>query len=163
MAGQRERSPHERETLVFASPEEAKNFQERVVQKREQERQSDVRDDRSTISQELEKEFAQHGESVDTVKDPWEHSSGEHEEAQRLVNIAFEKDLSAAVREARKSKHYPRNLDLVHDVMTGQLYDMLREHKANKQPLSHWLIGVSIGAAILFLIFLGLLWMSLRG
>lgn len=162
MAGQRERSPQERETLIFASPEEAKGFQERVRKQQEQQQKIDVKDDRAGISAALQQEFVQQGESVRTVKDPWEHSPQEHEEAQRLVNVAFEKDLSAAVKEARKSKHYPRNLDLVHDVMTGELYEVLKEHRVNKQPLEHWLIGISIGAGILLLIFLGLLWLGLR-
>lgn len=154
----KEREPREQETLIYATPEEAREFRERAGERLIQERKGSVRREREVIGEQVAREFEQNGESVETVKTPWEHTKQEHSEAQELVDLAFARDLPAALKEARASEHYPRNMDLFHDVLTGEMFDLVREHKLDEQPLAVWvmfivgigIMGILVGAILLF-------------
>lgn len=157
MAESKERTGYERETLVFPSVEAAQGFRERV----ERPSISSGQGQKTQIQQELQQEFARHGETVGTVKTPWEHTVAEHEEVQQLVDVAFAQDLPAAIRLARKSNHYPRNLDLLHDVLTGELYELMQQHGLQKQPLGWmFLAGASVLVGTLLLIYIMLTWLG---
>lgn len=152
MAG-RERTPHEQQTLIFSNQEKAGEFRERVENRVTQPNTSQAGAKRQAISQELAQEFEKEGEVVSSLREPWEHSEEEHLEVQSLVNEAFEKDFTAALKKAKASPHYPRNLDLLHDVLTKQMYEALVQHGANKQVVLPWLIGMlSIALAVLVLV-----------
>lgn len=133
-----ERSAHERATLIFPTGEEAARWREGMAEKLESAQAERLRrglgEAREVVGQELERQFALHGEAAGGLRTPWEHTPAEHQEVQTLVDAAFAKDLPAALRQARASAHYPRNLDLLHDVLTGEMYRLLLEHKLNQQP-----------------------------
>ncbi len=137
-----ERTPQERETLIFPDAEGAQKFRERVGEQLP--RVEGVEEKRQIIREEVATQFASHGESVVVVKQPWEHTSAEHEEAQALADAAFAEDLGVAIRQAKKSPHYPRNLDLLHDLLTGELYQYVKEGRINRQPLTFWLVEVAV-------------------
>lgn len=141
MAEAKERSQYERETLVFPSTEAAGAFQQRVEAGPVKLRHGASRQAR--VQQELQEEFARAGETVGTIKAPWEHTLAEHTEVQQLVDVAFAQDLPAAIRQARKSNHYPRNLDLLHDVLTGEMYKLMQQHGLQKQPLGWIFLAVA--------------------
>lgn len=150
-----ERTSHERETLIFQNPEGAQQFRERVEGRLSRDQKPGIQRQREALAEEIATEFEREGEGTATLKTPWEHTLPEHEEVQRLVNTAFAKDLKAAIKEARQSSHYPRNLDLLHDVLTGEMYKLLTEHKVNKQTVHMWVIAiVSVFAALLLFIIL---------
>lgn len=129
-----ERAPRERETLIYDTPEEADAFLESAhEQVRQQE--GDARASRQVVGDKVAQEFASAGHAVDSLKTPWEHTAAEHDEAQALTNIAFSKNLGAALAAARASRTFPRNLDLFHDALTGELYQALLDHKVNRQPV----------------------------
>lgn len=130
-----ERSPRERETLIFSTPEAAQEFSQQVQEKLRQPQTPGVNEQRERVGEAVAGQFVQHGESVAALRQPWEHSHAEHAEVQQLVDMAFAKDLPTALRQARTSAHYPRNLDLFHDVLTSELYDLVREQHINQQPL----------------------------
>lgn len=136
-----ERTPHERETLLFPNSETAQTFKENVAERMAQQPKSKEHQ-RAVVAEAVAQQFTQAGEAVDLVREPWTHTPAEHEEVQQLVNVAFQRDLGAAIAQARRSPHYPRNLDLLHDVLTGEMYDLLREGGLNKQPLGGWVIAV---------------------
>ena len=136
MASPQERTPQEKETLVFPDQEEAREFAERVEGRITQEQQPGVDKRRDIIAEELANQFDAQGEGVDIVRHPWEHSQEEHQEVQDLVNLSFSKDLRAALKEAKASPNYPRNLDLFHDVLTGEMYKVMADGKVNKQSLT---------------------------
>lgn len=160
MAERKERTAYERETLVFKSAEEAGGFRERVERPSIRLRQG--LGGRARLAEELQEEFARAGETVGVIKTPWEHTPTEHEEVQRLVDVAFAQDLPAAIRQARASGRYPRNLDLLHDVLTGEMYELMRQHGLQKQPLG-WtaLAAVSVIVGTLLLVYILLVWMAL--
>jgi len=137
-----ERTPHEQQTLVFSNPEDAGRFRERVENKVTQPKASQQQSKRQAISEELAEEFENQGEVVSSLHQPWEHSEEEHHEVQSLVNEAFEKDLKSALKKAREGAHYPRNLDLLHDVLTNQLYDLMVQQRINKQMVLPWVIAM---------------------
>jgi hypothetical protein len=139
-----ERTPREKETLIFATPEEAQRWRESVGEQLRAPQTEGVHRQKDIVGQAVAKQFEQTGEGVGVIRHPWEHTPQEHEEAQHLVDIAFSKDLWAAVKQARSSPHYPRNLDLFHDVLTNELYEGLREHGLQKQSV----IPAALGAAI---------------
>lgn len=139
-----ERTPHERETLLFSNPEAARNFRETVAERVNREKNSPPARQQTVVGQVIAEEFAAAGEGVGSVKEPWLHTPAEHEEVQQLVDLAFRRDLGAAIAQARRSQHYPRNLDLLHDVLTGEMYALLREGQLNRQPLGGWLIAVLV-------------------
>src|SRR5581483_1621228 len=140
MPSSRERTPTERETLVFPTPEAAQEFRERVGERLENEQRPGIGRTREIVGDELAREFAKEGEHVQLINQPWEHTPAEHEEVQGLVDVAFAKDLPAAVRQAKTSPHYPRNLDLLHDLLTGEMYDALRQGRLNQQPAWGYII-----------------------
>lgn len=141
MATGRERAPIERETLVFPESGAAEQFQERVAERLSEEAQPGVSRKREIVGEELQQEFEAAGESVDVIRHPWEHTEDEHAEVQRLVDAAFEQDLGVALKKAKASGHYPRNIDLLHDVLTTEMYDLMRETELNRQPLAGWILG----------------------
>lgn len=130
-----ERTPQERETLIFPSSEEAKTWLEQFGERLGREAQPGIRRRRELLSEELAREFDKHGEGVGLITKPWEHTQDEHTEVQQLVDVAFGKDLPAALKLARSSGYYPRNIDLFHDVLTTEMYQLLKEHQLHRQPL----------------------------
>jgi len=154
-----ERAPHEKETLVHQTPEQAAEFQQEVAERVEQQRGDVVASPREAVGEVVADEMALHGHGVTELSQPWEHSEAEHVEAQALVDIAFDRDLPAALAKARASDTYPRNLDLFHDVLTNELYSMLVEHKLNHQPLAGW--GLLLAVIVLVALIAGLLVMVL--
>lgn len=150
MPSSSERTPHERETLIFPTLQEAQVWRERVGEQLQSETPG-VNAGRQVVGQAVAQQFESHGEGVATFREPWEHSSAEHEEAQRLVDVAFTKDLGTALRQAKQSSHYPRNLDLLHDLLTGELYDHVRQSNLNKQSLSLWVTETVIIALLALL------------
>lgn len=147
MPSSHERTPVERETLIFASPEEAALFREQIGETLDAQ-DSHVRQDRQVVADAVAKEFEAAGQPVGgKVTHPWEHSTDEHAEVEELVDVAFAKDLPTALATAKKSNFYPRNIDLLHDVLTGELYEHVKENKVNKQGVERALI--EMGAILL--------------
>jgi len=146
-----ERSKSQQETLIFPQAEQAQEFAGKVAEKLNEQAPNDVKQQREVVGQAVAEEFIQHGEAVDTLRDPWDHTPAEHSEAQQLVDEAFNKDLSAAIKTAQQSQHYPRNLDLFHDVLTNEMYDLIRQNNLNRQPLVGRLLFIAgiILAAVL--------------
>lgn len=136
-----ERSSFEKETLLFPTPEAAQTFKEDVAERMATQPDSQEHK-RAVVAEAVAQQFSQVGEAVNLVREPWNHTPAEHEEVQQLVNVAFQRDLGAAIKQARQSPHYPRNLDLLHDVLTGEMYDLLREGGLNKQPLGGWAMAL---------------------
>ncbi len=131
-----------RETLAFSTPEHAEKFTEKVEQRTEYEEHPEINREREIVAEELAKEFSQAGEEVSLVSTPWEHSTKEHEEAKQLVQIALKKDLRAAIEQAKKQADYPRNVDLLHDLLTTELYNEIRSKGLTRESLSPWLIVI---------------------
>jgi hypothetical protein len=148
-----ERTARERETLIFSNREQAQQFQERLEGRVQREQQGGVDKRREVVADEIAAELEKVHDVPPALTQPWEHTAAEHEEVQQLVNVAFEKDLKAAISQARKSQHYPRNLDLLHDVLTGEMYSLLVSSRINRQPV----IGGVLGAAIVVLLAMALL------
>ena len=140
----RERSPYERETLIFPDAEKAQEFKQEVHQRLAQGKRQGLPQGREHVAEAVAQQFAQHGESVQLIRHPWEHTPAEHAEAQKLVDLAFSRDLPAAIRQARKSDHYPRNLDLFHDVLTGEMYTLMKQSGIDRQPVLPWAVVVTI-------------------
>ncbi len=138
-----ERAPRERETLIFSHPEAAQKFSERVRERVHPQQSSAVQRKREIIAEEVAKEFEKEGLGVSNLHQPWEHTPAEHEEVQHLVNMAFQKDLSTTLRSARHSSHFPRNLDLLHDVLTNEMYELLKGSGVNKQAMGLWWLGIA--------------------
>lgn len=114
------------ENLIFSSPQEAAAFRESLEQRKESESVPGVTQDKENVAQELAKKFEEHGHGVSSLHAPWEHTPQEHSEVQGLVDLAFTHDLQTALRHAEQSDLFPRNIDLLHDVLTGELYDAAR-------------------------------------
>jgi len=131
----REREPRSGETLVFKTPEEAGAFAEKIEGRMHKERRPGVKRRREIVAEELAGEFAKQGEEVSLYVQPWEHTEEEHREAQELVDLAFLEDLPIALKRAKKSSGYPRNVDLLHDVLTGQMYELMVKRRLNQQPV----------------------------
>lgn len=129
-----------RERLVFHSPEAASDFVRDVEHRIQKEDKQDVSQPREIVSDELAKQFEQAGHGVSALTHPWEHTEDEHTEAQALVDIAFTEDLSAAIRQAEKSPSFPRNIDLFHDVLTGEMYDALVKSRSNVHYMPRWVV-----------------------
>jgi hypothetical protein len=142
-----ERTPQERETLVFSSPEEATAFREHVNEQLDAQ-PVHTREDRQIVADVIAQEFEAAGHPVGgKVSHPWEHSTEEHSEVEELVDVAFAQDLSTALSQAKVSSFYPRNIDLFHDVLTGELYEHVKESQVNKQMLDKALL--EMGAIVL--------------
>lgn len=138
---------------MFATPEAAQAFRENVGEKLAAQPKGKVRRDKEIVGEAVAQEFAQHGEAA-SITHPWEHTPAEHEQVQGLVDMAFAEDLPAALRAAKKSSSYPRNLDLFHDLLTSEMYELVKQANLTKQPLSLWLTEVVV---ILLLAALGVL------
>lgn len=147
------RSPHERETLIFSTPERAEKFTERVLGRLEKVSLPGLGHKRQIVAEAIAQEFEREGEAVSLVRQPWEHTPQEHHEAQQLVDVAFAQDLPAAIRVARQSTHYPRNLDLLHDVLTGEMYQLVARQHLNRQPLG-WSLWLAIGIVVITVVVL---------
>lgn len=133
-----------RERLIFHSPEVASEFARDVEARIAKEQAPGVSKDREIVSQELAKKFEQEGHSVSPLVHPWEHSQEEHIEAQKLVDLAFSSDLATAISEAEKSSSFPRNIDLFHDVLTGEMYESVVKSRINAPHVPLWLIGLIV-------------------
>lgn len=153
-----ERTPRERETLIFDRPEAARRFAERVAERLRRTARPGVKRGRETVAEAVAEEFASHGEAA-SLTQPWEHTREEHKEVQELVDVAFARDLPAALRQARASAAYPRNIDLLHDVLTGELYAILQQRGLNRQRWDTWpaAAGVLIIVSATLIVFLLLL------
>lgn len=156
MAKSTERPPAERETLMFPTAEEARSWTEQVGEQVEAASRDGVRRDREVVAQAVATEFEKQGESAAALKQPWEHTPQEHEEVQRLVDLAFARDLGAALRRARTSAFYPRNIDLLHDVLTTEMYEMIRQQRLNRQPVR---VGLIVTAGVVILAGLLVMWL----
>lgn len=143
MAESKERTLHERETLLFPTREEAQAWTEKVAEQAAATSRPGVRRDREVVAEAVAREFERQGEAVGSLTHPWEHSAAEHTEVQQLVDTAFAKDLGAALRAARGSDYYPRNIDLLHDVLTTEMYETIRTRRLNRQPVrvGIWVTG----------------------
>ncbi|MBI3255762.1 MAG: hypothetical protein HYZ63_02215 [Candidatus Andersenbacteria bacterium] len=148
-----ERNPKEKETLMFATPEAAQAWREGVGEKLAAQPKGRVRRDKEIVGEAVADQFSQHGEAA-SITHPWEHTPAEHEEVQLLVDMAFAEDLPTALRAAKKSPTYPRNLDLFHDLLTNEMYELVRQTHLTKQPLGLWLTEVAV---IILLAALGVL------
>ncbi len=153
----RERSPQERETLIFPNPEAAHVFKERVAERFSRAPSPSTQQQHGVIADAIAEQFAGAGEGVQLVREPWLHTPAEHAEAQQLVDTAFAQDLGAALKAARHSPHYPRNLDLFHDVLTREMYDLLVQEKVNQQGVGGWLL-VLLTVGLLTVLSLLILW-----
>lgn len=146
------RTTRERETLVFHSPEDAADFTRDVESRIHEENKPGVSQDREVVARELAKQFEQEGHGISPLTHPWEHSDVEHAEAQRLVDLAFDKDLSVAISEAEKSSLFPRNIDLFHDVLTGEMYEAIQKSRVNTHYTPKWVLFL---IAVFFALLLG--------
>jgi hypothetical protein len=151
------RSGKERETLMYSNPEQAQEWQEGVREKVRAETGKPVRRKREIVAEAVAEEFSKEGHGVTSLSRPWEHTPAEHAEAQALVDVAFAADLTTALKKAKQSPHWPRNLDLFHDVLTTEMYELVQEHKLNKQPVSGWALlaaGVVVATVLVVLVLL---------
>lgn len=137
----------ERESLIFRNPEQARSFQESYKRRVEQETITGTSRKRELLGEQLVDVFEHEGVSVTEIREPWEHSKEEHKEVQQLVETAFTHGLSLAIIQAKESNFFPRNIDLLHDVLTGRLYDAVISEKINQNHVSS---GVLIGIFALF-------------
>ncbi len=140
---------------MFDTPEAAQEFSERVADRVALAQQPGTTKKKEIVAEEIAEEFAKQGEPVDLIRHPWDHTQAEHAEVQTLVNLAFDKDLRSALQSAKASSHYPRNLDLFHDVLTTEMYRLLQEQQVNKQPLAVWtltVIAVVLGTLLLIIL-----------
>lgn len=151
--GRAERVP---ETLIFATPEEAAAWRERVEERLSQPGVRGVRRAREAVAETVAEEFVWHGEAV-VYTQPWEHTAAEHQAVQQLVDVAFTADLAAALRQARRHDLYPRLIDLLHDVLAGQLYEVVVQERLNRQRLMGRLrlgvigaLGLLVAAGLVF-------------
>lgn len=145
-----ERTPRERETLMFKDVETAQEFKEQTTEQLRQ-NQGGVKKRRDVVAEKIAQEFESQGAPVTLVREPWEHTPAEHEEAQDLVDTAFQVDLPAALKKARESSHYPRNLDLFHDLLTNEMYEAIRESRLDKQPMVLWVTEIVVIILVAFL------------
>ena len=112
-----------RDSLIFRTPEQANQFQESFERRVRAESTKGTIRKRELLGEELVKVFEQEGVGVNPIREPWEHTPQEHAEAQQLVEVAFASGLDVALKQAHESTLFPRNIDLLHDVLTGRLYD----------------------------------------
>ena len=139
------------ESLIFGSKESANEFIERVEKRKAQETRQGVRRDRELLADELMREIEKQGEEAIDTSRPWEHSPEEHREVQGLVEMAFREDLILALKKMRKSSNYPRIVDLFHDVLTDQMYEILTKAGLNKQGVGRGAWGM-LGLVLLLLV-----------
>jgi|SRR3989344_41242 len=140
------------DNLVFSSSQEADRFRESVEQRVAQEQGNGAVRRREIVAEELVKKFEEHGVGTSSLHRPWEHSQEEHAEVQELVNTAFAHDLRDALRQAENSPSFPRNIDLFHDVLTGELYAAVLGQRLNIVHFSAWRIAL-LAFPVLLLVF----------
>lgn len=158
MPSSQERAPQERETLIFATPEEAARFRENVAERLERAPVQGVTREREVVAEAVAEELNSYGEGAGMVyTQPWHHSEAEHAAVQHLVNLAFAQDLLTALRIARRRPDFPRIVDLFHDALTGQLYEILRQERLNIQRVQGSLLFWAVALALLFVCALVLL------
>lgn len=153
------RAAHERETLIFSGLEHAERFREKVLERLEKKNISGPAQTKKIVADAVAEEFESEGEAVGGLWYPWQHSAEEHAEVQQLVDIAFAQNLTTALRLARKSPHYPRNLDLFHDVLTGEMYHVVSAQGVNRQAPAYY-IGMAVVIIVGALFLVGVLWLS---
>ncbi|HSX25171.1 MAG TPA: hypothetical protein VLG69_04365 [Candidatus Andersenbacteria bacterium] len=120
-----------RDSLIFPSPEEANEFQESFDARVRTEKTPGATRKRELVSEELVKVFEKEGVAVTPIREPWEHTPQEHAEVQKLVEVAFASGLDIALKQAHESASFPRNIDLLHDVLTGKLYEAVVVSRVN--------------------------------
>lgn len=153
-----ERSSRNQETLIFNSPEQAEQFAERAAERVGLAEEGEVKRGREVLREEVAEEFLREGEAVSVLSQPWEHTEEEHEEVQRLIDVSFDRSLTDALKQARESDNYPRNVDLLHDILTDQLYEVVVERRLNQQQLSEKpIVAVAVVAAVFFIALFSLL------
>lgn len=128
---------------MFSSPEAAREWRQEVAEHL-REQPPGVGREREIVGQAVAKEFEALGEGVTIIRQPWDHTPAEHQEVQQLVDTAFAEDLPKALAVAKTSPHYPRNIDLFHDVLTGELYEFVKQNKMNQQPTALWLTEITV-------------------
>ncbi|MDA1168926.1 MAG: hypothetical protein O3A36_01150 [bacterium] len=127
------------EKLIFRSPEHAAEFTKHVEHRINQERKPDISNPKEIVSQELAKQFEIEGHGVSLLSHPWEHTKEEHAEVQQLVNVSFMHGLTSAIAQAEKSTSFPRNIDLLHDLLTGEMYDAILRSRIIVQRMPVWI------------------------
>lgn len=137
-----------RESLIFRNPEQAGAFKESVERRIQQEAIPGASAKKEAVAEELVRVFETEGVGVTPIREPWEHTPREHQETQKLVDIAFSHDLAAAIAAARTSEFFPRNLDLLHDVLTNRLYDAVVMEKVNTSHAPAWTMILFLGLFI---------------
>lgn len=140
----KERAPAERESLIFSGREQAERFIEHVGERLTRAGTSGIKRDREKVAEAVADEFAAEGEAVSVIKQPWDHTPEEHRETQALINTAFSQDLGAAIKQARRSRYYPRIIDLMHDILTNELYEAVNEFRVNRQGTGVWFIFIML-------------------
>lgn len=140
------------DNLVFSSSQEAAHFRESVESKIVDEHIPGAQRRREVLAEELAKKFEEHGVGVSSLHRPWEHSQEEHAEVQELVNTAFATDLRDALRKAENSPSFPRNIDLFHDVLTGELYAAVVGQRLNTVHFSVWRIALLATPVLLLIV-----------
>jgi hypothetical protein len=137
-----------RESLLFRNPEQADSFRQSYERRVEKEALPGVNRGREIMADHLVEVFEHEGVGITPVREPWEHSTAEHEEVQQLVEVAFTDGLEGAIHRAKESPHFPRNIDLLHDVLTGRLYEAVVTSRANSY---HPSLKMFVGIFALFL------------
>ncbi|MCE9643199.1 MAG: hypothetical protein K8Q97_02610 [Candidatus Andersenbacteria bacterium] len=125
-----------RESLIFRNPEQARSFQESYERRVEKHAVPGTKRDKELLGEELVQVFEHEGVGVTPIREPWEHSPEEHKEVQALVETAFSDGLDVAIAKAKTSEYFPRNIDLLHDVLTGRLYDAVIADRVNEHYVS---------------------------
>lgn len=137
-------------SLIFANPEKAEQFAERVrenvARQREAEPnaegQSELTEKRikEAIREELEQETAGlNQEAAVEGKGEWQYSVSDRDAVQNYVNVAFATDIQKAVEALLREKIFNggkvdeaatyRKLDLFHDTLTDHLYKAMGVRK----------------------------------
>ena len=137
-------------SLVFSTPEQAREFAERVKEnfgrktelEPKQEGRNEVTERRikDAIREELENERSGAGQAmVAEGKGEWQYSAEDRAVVQQYVNVAFATTIQKAVEEMMREKIVAngkideaatyRKLDLFHDTLTDHLYQDMGARK----------------------------------
>lgn len=149
--GIEDRTRRERETLIFQSPEGAEDFTRDIENRIQQEKKHGVVRQREIVGQKLAEQFDGMGHGVSLLSRPWEHTQAEHVEVQKLVDVAFAHDLATAISQAEKSPFFPRNIDLFHDLLTGEMHEAISRTRVPVRHIPLWII-LSIPAVFILLL-----------
>lgn len=140
------------ERLVFANSQEGAQFREVVEKRIASERRADASKEREIVGEELAKKFDEHAVGVSPLRTPWEHTQEEHNQVQDLVTMAFTHDLRYALHHAENSPLFPRNIDLFHDVLTGELYSAVLNRRLNILHVSPLFIIIALVPVVLLIV-----------